>query len=412
MTVASAGIGTGNEISQAGEVRSRRIESARAIAALAVLVGHVWAVSLAFRGLFDGYGSRLLIGGGMGVHLFFVLSGYLLFWPFARAMFGDNAPTDLRRYARNRALRILPLYYAVIFILLVFQPLDASRSDWWRFALFIQNYSPRTIFKLDSPMWSLAVEVQFYILLPLIAGGVALIARRSLARGAAVIGLFGIASAVLRWWQVLRHGDAATPTDFLAGYASFSTLFFLFATGMLICLLRLHWERKPPRWLATPLGRAEVWIGAAILGWAVVVWDRSWVMGIAVPSFLLVGACVLPMRGGVAHRVMESRWLARVGVISYSLFLLHVPLIFAMIDKVTFRRPDGGTGVRPAHEVSFFKLLVATLVVSLTAATIGYFAIERPFLLRRRRWSRSAARLEAEETPSPQTPAPIETART
>jgi peptidoglycan/LPS O-acetylase OafA/YrhL len=390
--------GVGEELTQAGEFRSSRIESVRAIAALSVVVGHIWVIHLAFRHEFDGYSHRLLTGGGMGVHLFFVLSGYLLFWPFARAQFADRAPVDVRSYAINRALRILPLYYAALIILFALQPLDASRGDWWRFALFIQDYAPRSALKLDSPMWSLAVEVQFYVLLPLIVAGLALVARRSLKRAALVLGAAALASAALRLDTVIVTPNRL-PTDFIAGYASFSTLFFLFATGMLLCLLRLQWERRPPRLLQGPLGSAELWLVASVAAWAVVVWDRQWVEGIAVPSFLLIGACVLPLRGTIAYRIMEWRWLARVGVVSYSLYLLHGPLVLALVDKQIVHSPQGIGFVR-VEPVSFIKLLVVALPLALAVATVSYLVIERPFLLRRRRWAPAAPRHAADATPA------------
>src|SRR3954447_21096105 len=103
-----------DEVVQAGELRSARIESLRALAALGVLLGHLWgqANAHAAGATMDGFGARVLLGGGFGVWLFFALSGYLLFWPFARAALGDGRRIDLGRYARNRLLRIVPLYYA------------------------------------------------------------------------------------------------------------------------------------------------------------------------------------------------------------------------------------------------------------------------------------------------------------
>src|SRR3954452_2209266 len=103
--------GPGAGVTQAGELRSARIESLRAIAALGVLLGHQFVVSEGLR--FDTYWHKLIMGGGFGVDLFFALTGYLLFWPFARRWLADGPPVNLRRYALNRALRILPLYYVV-----------------------------------------------------------------------------------------------------------------------------------------------------------------------------------------------------------------------------------------------------------------------------------------------------------
>ena len=72
------------------------------------------------------------MGGGFGVWLFFVLTGYLLFWPFAKEGFGGGR-VDLRAYARNRALRILPLYLAVLLVLFPLQEHGGSPGQWLRF---------------------------------------------------------------------------------------------------------------------------------------------------------------------------------------------------------------------------------------------------------------------------------------
>src|SRR4051795_8394648 len=79
------------EIVQAGERRSTRIESVRAVAALAVLLSHVWLYAHHFGpSSFGSYLGRTIAGGGFGVQLFFALSGYLIFRPFARRDFDDG----------------------------------------------------------------------------------------------------------------------------------------------------------------------------------------------------------------------------------------------------------------------------------------------------------------------------------
>src|SRR5437763_17025585 len=114
---------TTKTISQAGEIRSARIESVRALAALAVLESHAWGYAHGWYGpaLVGTLPQRILFGLGSGVLVFFALSGYLLFWPFAKRWFADGQAIDLRRYALNRALRILPLYYVAIVVVLLLQ---------------------------------------------------------------------------------------------------------------------------------------------------------------------------------------------------------------------------------------------------------------------------------------------------
>src|SRR4051795_5052001 len=160
--------GPAPQVDQAGERRSARIESLRALAALGVLVGHAYGWSHGWQNVYATFHGRVLLSGGFGVFLFFALSGYLLFLPFARQSYGSGGPISLGRYAINRALRVLPLYYVVIATYLVVNS-EGLRSEWWRFALFLENFSARTVANVDGPVWSLVVEVQFYILLPLAA---------------------------------------------------------------------------------------------------------------------------------------------------------------------------------------------------------------------------------------------------
>src|SRR5690349_17938475 len=84
----------GPQIVQAGEHRLARLESLRALAAIGVAVGHAWGLAHGYNAdqTQGSYLARVLFGGGFGVFLFFALTGYLLFWPFARRHFGGGAP--------------------------------------------------------------------------------------------------------------------------------------------------------------------------------------------------------------------------------------------------------------------------------------------------------------------------------
>ena len=98
-----------------------------------MLVGHVWGAHHAFgQGARDSLVARTIFGGGYGVYVFFALSGYLLYRPLAAAAFGGGK-VDLRRYAINRVLRILPLYYVVVVVLLVVQEGGGTPGQWLRF---------------------------------------------------------------------------------------------------------------------------------------------------------------------------------------------------------------------------------------------------------------------------------------
>lgn len=368
-------------------VHSARIDSVRAIAALGVMVGHVFAFSLAFEGMYDGYEDRVLVGGGLGVCLFFTLSGYLLFLPFAKAAFHGGGRISLATYARNRALRIIPLFYLVIAFLLVVRPRDAELSEWWRWALFIHNYSPETATKLDPAAWSLAVEMQFYLLLPVIAFATAWLSRGRVLLGAGLLVVLGLASYGVRRTWVLS-GQGVEPLSPLIGAYALPSLFYMFAAGMLLALVKLHADRRGPR-LPGPLGSSTAWLLAAAVGYLLLCVDFTrQEPGIAVVSTLLIGACVLPLRAGIGTRMLEWRPLVLVGVASYSLYLLHLPIL-ETITGVHGEVLEEQRTTRIVGEPTDFKLLLAvTLPLALAAAAASYRGIEKPFLGLRRRWAR------------------------
>lgn len=355
------------DVVQAGEVRLARIESLRALAALAVVLGHVWLVANLDQParLIDTYPRRVLYGGGFGVFVFFGLSGYLLFWPFVRRHFGGGPPIDLRRYARNRALRILPLYWFAVLFLLVVQNGGGSLTLLWRHLLFVQSMWRDSLTAVDGVLWSVAVEIQFYALLPLLAVGLARLTRGSRAGAALVLGAAAVAAVLLRQALASRNGD-------LWGY-QLPTTFQFFVGGMLVALLRQAWEERRPRWLDGPLGSSTLWIVASLPIWALVLDRFAWQSLLAVASFLLVGAVALPLRPGGLVRALDWRPLALLGVASYSLYVWHVPLIDAL-------------------DVSgFARLALVAFPLSIAAAAASYRLVEWPGLRLRRQWARAAA---------------------
>jgi len=373
-------------LEQASELRSVRIESVRAIAALGVLLGHAFAFAVAFEGLTVGsYKDRLLLGGGMGVYLFFTLSGYLLFLPFAKRAF-HGGTVDLRRYARNRLLRIVPLFYAVMAVLLLLRPRDAELGDWWRWALFIQNYDIDTITKLNSPAWSLDVEMQFYVLLPLLGWLLLRVCRGSAVRGAMLITALGLASWALRDARVLNATDAE-PQSPLVGAYSLPSTFYMFAAGMLLALLKLRADRRGLR-LPGPLGSSTAWLAAALAGFFALCIDQGHQEpGIALASVLLIGACVLPLRPGRALRLLEWRPLALVGIASYSLYLLHVPILETITGTYSIVLEDQRRTQIVGEPWDLKALLALAVPASLAAAALSYRFVEAPFLRLRERWA-------------------------
>lgn len=317
---------------------------------------------------YDSWWHRSLLGGGFGVYLFFCLSGYLLFLPFARAGFGPGRPVDLARYARNRALRILPLYYAVAVTYLAVD--GAPRADWLAFLAFGENFSTRTVARVDGPMWSLVVEVLFYLLLPFLAAALARLSRRSLVAGAGWLLALGTAAGAYRWFAYLQpsHPSALVQYNLPAN-------FYFFVPGMLLALVKVGAEGRPwpgPRLLAS----SWPWLAASAAGWAAVFWRYQLDLLLGPATFALVGACVLPLRAAAPLRALGWRPLAVLGTASYSLYLWHQPIVDALAGA--------HLGGYPGH-------LVAAGAAGVAVALVSYALIEAPFLRLRTRWGDTAA---------------------
>ena len=374
----------GPSVSQAGERRSARVESLRALAALAVLVGHVAAASLALSpalpGAADmGFVERGMYGGGYGVFFFFALTGYLLFWPFVKRHWGGGDRINLGRYAANRALRILPLYFVVVVVVLAFQS-EAPLGAWARFLTFTENFFPYTAGNFIGPAWSLVVELHFYLLLPLMAAALAGVARGRARTVAVALLVLGGLSLLLRINFVYR----AEPLDPL-WRLDIPTTFVFFVPGMLLALLRLRWEEQRPAWQSGVARNSDLWILVSLPLWAVVLWGTYDLdVLVALASFLTVGACVLPLRAGPLTNALQWRPLAWLGIASYSLYLWHVPVI----EELT------SAGV----DAAIPSLLLIAVPACITVAAVSYLLVESPFLRLRRQWARSSA---TQETPHP-----------
>lgn len=356
---------------QAGQPRLARIESLRAVAALAVVVCHVFAYSHHWAPvIFQGYLHRALMGGGFGVELFFVLSGYLMYRPFARRDFGGRGPIDLKTYARNRALRILPLYYVAMVVLLVFTQHGGTSEQWWRFSFFAQSFSARTAQTVDGPMWSLVVELQFYVLLPLLAMAVGWVSRHS--RGRGIIALLAVGAPSLAM-------DFVNPKPFVEWKFSLPEMFFYFIPGMVLAVAQLSIDERRPSWLRGAFARTDTWMLAGTAVWLLIFWNYSLVPLAGIASVLFLAAVVLPLRPGPLVRLLDVRPLVLVGVASYSLYLWHVPII-----EHVYKASWLPTGTVP--------LIVVAGALSLAAAAVSYTAIERPALRLRGRWENPNSR--------------------
>mgnify|MGYP001480212118 CR=1 FL=1 len=199
------------------------LDTLRAVGALAVLTTHVGFESGAYT-RYDVWGP-FLARLDLGVALFFVLSGFLLSWPYlAAAARGGRAPRT-GRYFWKRFLRIMPVYAVTVVLVMALTPdnADASPRDWLVTLLLANTYLDPLLPSGLTQMWSLAVEVAFYLILPALM--LVAVGRRRPLSAPRVVLLLVAMTAISLWWHLDgaaywdRHSSGA-PLQWLPAYLS------------------------------------------------------------------------------------------------------------------------------------------------------------------------------------------------
>src|SRR3954451_17517856 len=152
-----------------GNPRFPLLDPLRAVAALAIVVTHTAELG--------GFHTAHALGAwtvrlDCGVAGFFVLSAFLLYRPFAAARLDGRGGPRVARYARRRALRILPAYWVACIALGLLAPQYTPGifgAHWWVYFRLIQSGSKDTTINGIGGAWSLSDEMAFYFLLPVYA---------------------------------------------------------------------------------------------------------------------------------------------------------------------------------------------------------------------------------------------------
>lgn len=352
-----------------GEPRFPALDGMRALAALSVLVFHAGAASFYNpHGTFGGLTAR----GDAGVTIFFLLSGFLLYRPFVAARLqGRDGPSTARFY-RRRALRILPAYWLALVVLSLWPGLsgDPLSAGGWRYFLFLQNLSPDTVQQGIGPAWTLCVEVSFYLLLPWYALAVG---RRLAGRADAdavraelvVLGVLFAASLAVRAWAQQDGGRTAIVLLF-----TLPTFITWFACGMALAVL----SAAQTRVRVTPAASWAAAGGAYLVLAYVVGLPRGFLepvsagralvehVGYAVVAALLLAPAVFCGTSATVRGLLANRLATWLGLISYGIYLYHLPLIV--------EAAPGGMA----------RLLVLGGGAAIACATVSYVALERPVL--------------------------------
>ena len=304
----------------------------RAVAALLVVGTHA---AYGTGQLTHGFVGFLFARLEIGVSIFFVLSGFLLFRPWVRAAAGNSTPPLVSRYALHRLRRVMPAYLVTVLVAyLVYQFRTAGPNPghtWLGLAQHLtltQIYSDTYMFVMHQGLtqtWSLAVEVAFYAALPLMAYLLlVMFCRGSWRPGLLLAGLAALA-AISPAWLIVLHATDWLPSS--AGMWLPAHLLY-FVSGMVLAVLQAMQVRCVSL-SAIPLAMiAYVMVSTPIAGDVsmspIELWQPLAKTALyAVIATLVVAPLVLGGRSAYS-RLLGSRPTVWLGEISYEIFLLHV----------------------------------------------------------------------------------------
>ncbi|MFC4146834.1 acyltransferase family protein [Micromonospora mangrovi] len=382
-----------------GGGRLPALDALRAIGAIAVVLHHVgFHTGATGNAEWGGWLARM----DVGVAIFFSLSGFLLFRPWALSVATGRPRPRTGRYLWRRGLRILPAYWLTVLVCLVVLPQNrpAPLADWLHHLTFTQIYAPGLLRNGLSQTWSLATEVAFYLILPLVAVPMA---GRTWRPVRTVLAACGGLLVTAGWLVAMALGwlDMGLHTTWLPAYAGW------FGAGMALAAahVALRTGTAPAAFrILDDLAAAPIACWAAAVGLlAIATTPVAGPRDLTEPSpaafavkltlYLAVAVLILvpvafgpPSRVKVALGAPPARWL---GTVSYGLFLWH-PLVLELIYLVDDR---------PLFTGGLVSTFALTMAGGLLYAAVSYYGVEHPLQqLGSQRRPRRAAAPEADRT--------------
>jgi peptidoglycan/LPS O-acetylase OafA/YrhL len=353
-------------VSKAERVAS--LTGIRAVAALLVMLTHAAYTTGNYT---QGYVGLMYSRMEIGVPIFFVLSGFLLFGPWVKALASGGPSPSVRRYAWHRVRRIMPAYAVTViaaYLLYHFRTAGPNPGHTWMGFLrnlsltqiYTDNYLFSYLHQGLTQMWSLAVEVAFYVVLPLLAYLLVVVLCRR--RWRPVLLLTGLAGLALLTpaWLIFVH-----TTDFLPDGARLwlPTYLSWFIGGMMLAVLQSMGVRAYAM-ASVPLAVACFFIVSTPIGGDPTTSPAELREALVKAAFYAVIATLMvaPLAlgdHGLYARFLASRPMVFLGEISYEIFLIHLlTMELVMVEIVRFPIYTGSMGI----------LFVATFVVTVPVA--------------------------------------------
>jgi peptidoglycan/LPS O-acetylase OafA/YrhL len=340
----------------------------RAVAALLVMLTHAAYTTGMYQ---QGYVGLVYSRTEVGVAIFFVLSGFLLFGPWVKATAEGGPSPSVRRYGWHRVRRIMPAYVVTVlaaYVLYHWRTAGPNPGHTWTglfrnltlSQIYTDNYLFSYLHQGLTQMWSLAVEVAFYVALPLLAYLLLVVlCRRRWRPGLVLAGLAGLA-LITPAWLILVH-----TTDWLPDGAQLwlPTYLLWFIGGMMLAVLQRMGLRAYAL-ACIPLALVCYFIVSTPIGGDPTTAPAALREALVKAGFYAVIAtlAVAPLASGDHGwyaKFLATRPMVFLGEISYEIFLIHLLVMeLVMVEIVRYPIYTGSTAI----------LFVTTFVVTVPVA--------------------------------------------
>ena len=360
------------------------LDGLRGLAIILVVLRHAvlpyWGEGQQVLPIFGFDAATFMANGWIGVDLFFVLSGFLISFHILKLRERINGAWNWRSYLARRVLRIVPAYYATLFLVALgafplypfSQELIGLRIAYH--LLFLQDYLPANFIVV---FWSLGVEEKFYIIAPFIVLGITKLPKLTWRITSLLIFLvFGVG---LRVWTTVQHPEI---TDYQQFFYVFRSPFHMTLDPILLGVLLafLYQAREKVTWLQSrSLAHLVFWAGTGtflvlsttsgmmdVITW----WDKTLQPLVIALSFF--GMTYGLLFGGGPRAIFRTTTLFFFARVSYCLYLVHLalsPSAMSLAGKLTTGAPS---------LVVFFPVFLG---VSVAASLLLHYGVEKPFLI-------------------------------
>ncbi|GCE14108.1 acyltransferase family protein [Tengunoibacter tsumagoiensis] len=426
------------------------LDGVRAVAILTVVFYHISVKASLISIPWINYKLKMAIYNGYaGVTLFLVLSGFLLFLPYSKSLLFDNDWPSVRSFYLRRALRIIPGYYLTLFLVVMLAGSSYLQPIHWKelalFLVFFMDSSQKTFQHLDAPFWTLAVEWQFYMVLPWIALAMRFFVQKGSLRQriwklVACLCLLVLWGVTTRYYGNIAtqypnntHGLPATVfrvivalTYGCGGIGIHGKFMEDFAVGMIVAVIyTLARNSMPNSFFNRFLRLLSPWLFLGSLGWlfAMVLWSNgglfpnvtnsftTWFYGDGQVTFHELGFAIgyatfmfsILFGGKILTRIFEWNPLRWIGLISFSIYMWHIPLLLPFADNIAPYIQTWSPFRVLCLQIAWFFLVICPF------SFIFFALVERPFM----KYSESLRKKKPSLTLSsnPNTPSPQITAK-